>query len=58
MPKKRRHILQDFEIHSVALFARWTRWLRANVRLGGVGRGAVFAPGFVLHRLPALPALP
>lgn len=58
MPRKRRHILEDFEIHSVALFARWTRWLRANVRVGIVGAGPVVAPGLVLHRLPALPALP
>lgn len=52
MARKKRQLLEDFENRSVALFARWTRWLR------NVGAHPVFAPGLVLQRLPALPALP
>jgi hypothetical protein len=58
MPRKRRHILEDFETRSVAMFARWKRWLHANVGVHAVGVRPVVAPGLVLHRYPALPGLP
>ena len=58
MPRKRRHILEDFETRSVALLARWKLWLHANVGVHAVRVRPVVAPGLVLHRYPALPGLP